>query len=144
MSPGKKNVFGVAPSRSGNRCPETLGIPKISVRFFCTAQKLMPTSLAILRKSRLLSHISTFSSVVASLGRPDLSSSSMLSSTLKFCSSFFHSAIRRRLIPKCFHEVFVNFLGSHSLLTKIFYHRSHFNFLHFASLTHCPYKSNQA
>ena len=62
---------------------------------------------------------------------------------------WFHCAIRRRLIPNCFHEVFVNFLGSHSLPTKIFYHRSHFNFLHFASLTHCPlsilsYKSNQA
>ena len=42
-----------------------------------------------------------------------------LSSSLKFCSPFFHCAIRRRLIPKCFHGVFVNFLGSHYLLTNI-------------------------
>ena len=38
-----------------------------------------------------------------------------LSPPLKFCSPFFHRAIRRRLIPKCFHEVFINFLGRHSL-----------------------------
>ena len=43
----------------------------------CTAQKLMPTSLAMLRRSRLLSHITrvcttlTFSSVAVSLGRSD-------------------------------------------------------------------------
>ena len=72
----------------------------------------MPTSLAILRKSRLLSHItrlctiSTFSSVVASLGRPDLSSSSMLSlPRLISAVHFFHRVIRRRLIPKCFYSL---------------------------------------
>ena len=43
----------------------------------CTAPKLMPTSLAMPRRSRLLSHITrvcttlTFSSAVASLGRSD-------------------------------------------------------------------------
>ena len=67
----------------GTHLPETFDIPKISVKIVCTAPKRMPTSLAILRKSRHLSHItrlwtmSTFSSMVASLGRPDLSSSSM-------------------------------------------------------------------
>ena len=100
----------------------------ISVRIICTAPKFMPTSLAIIRKSRLLSHIirlctiSTFSSVVAALGRPGLSSSSMLSlPRLNSAAHFFHRVIRRRLILKCFHEVFVYFLRSHSLLTKILY-----------------------
>ena len=36
---------------------ETLDITKISVRIDCTAPDLMSTLLAILRKSRLLSHI---------------------------------------------------------------------------------------
>ena len=81
--------------------------------------------------------------------RPCIILNALSPTRLNSAAHFFHCAIRRRIIPKCFHEVFVNFLGSHSLLTKIFYHRSHFNFLHFASLTHCPlsilsYKSNQA
>ena len=102
----------------------------------------MPTSPAVLRKSCLLPHItrlctiSTFSSVVASLGRIDLSSSSMLSLPCLNSEPIFSPCYKETLIPKCFHEVFVNFLGSHSLLTKIFYHHSHFNFLHFSSLMH--------
>ena len=109
----------------GTHLAETLDIPKISVRIVCTAPKLMPTSLAILRKSHLLSHISrlctisTYSSVVASLGRSDLSSSSIFFlPRLNSAAHFYSPCYRRRLIPKCFHEVFVNFLGSHSLLTK--------------------------
>ena len=62
-------------------------MPKMLVRINCTAPKLMPTSLALLRRSCLLhvSHITrmcatlTFSSAVASLGRPDRPSSSLLS-----------------------------------------------------------------
>ena len=57
------------------------------VRIDCTARKLMPTSLALIRRSRLLSHITrvcttlTFSSAMASLGRPDGPSSQ----TFSFC-----------------------------------------------------------
>ena len=40
----------------GTHLAETLNIPKMSVRIVCTALKRMLTSLAILRKSRLLSH----------------------------------------------------------------------------------------
>ena len=60
----------------------------MSVRIDCTAPKLMPTSLAMLRRSRLLSHITrvcknlTFSSAVASFERPHHSSSSTLSPPL--------------------------------------------------------------
>ena len=54
-------------------------------RIDCTAPKLVPTLLAMLPRSHFLSHITrvcttlTFSSVVASLGRPDSPSSSTLS-----------------------------------------------------------------
>ena len=54
---------------------QNFDIPKMSVMINCTASKGTPTSLAMLCKSRLLSHITrgcmtmTFSSVVASLGR---------------------------------------------------------------------------
>ena len=67
---------------------EIFDIPKISVRIDCTAPKVMPTSLAILPRSRLLSHITrvcstlTFSSGVASLGWQDHPSSSTLSLSL--------------------------------------------------------------
>ena len=69
----------------GTHIVKTFDIPKMSVRISCTAPKIMPTSLAMLRRSCLLSHITrvcttlTFSSVVASLGRPNPPSSSTLS-----------------------------------------------------------------
>ena len=62
--------------------------PKMSVRIDYTVPKLIPTSLVMLRRSHLLSHITgvctalTFSSEVASLERPDRPSSSTLSLTL--------------------------------------------------------------
>ena len=62
-----------------------IDIPKMSVRIDCTAPKLMLTSLAMFRRSRLLSHVArvcttlTFALAVASLGRPDRLSSSTLS-----------------------------------------------------------------
>ena len=80
---------------------ETFDIPKMSVRIDCTAPKLMPTSLAMVRRSRLLSHMTevcttlTFSSAVASLGRPDRSSSTLPPPPLKLCWLFFHCAIKR-------------------------------------------------
>ena len=72
----------------GQHLRHHLDISKMLVRFDFTALKVMPTSLAMLQRSRLLSHMArvcttfTFSSVVASLRRPDHPSSSMLSETL--------------------------------------------------------------
>ena len=111
----------------GTHLAETLDIPKMSVRIDWTAPKLMPTSLAISRRFRLLSHMtrlcttSTFSSVVASLGshRPFIIFNALPPPPLlKFSSPFLHCAIRRRLLPKGFHEVFMNFLGRHSFLQR--------------------------
>ena len=55
----------------------------------------------------------------------------------------------RRLIPKGFHEVFMNFLGRHSFLTEVLDNSFDFKFLHFANVSHPPllkvlYISNQA
>ena len=101
---------------------QTFDIPKISVRIDCTAPKLMPTSLAICGRSRLLSHITRvfttliFLSAVASLRRLDHTSSSVLSFPLKLCSPCFQCAIRRRLLPMGFNEVSMIFLERHSFL----------------------------
>ena len=122
---------------------DTFDIPKMSVRIDCTAPKLMPTSLAMLRRSRLLSHINsacttmTFSSVVASLGHLSIILNA-LSPSLKLGCPFFHCAIRRRLLPNGFHEVFMNFFGRHSFLTEVLDNRSDFKFLHFANDSHHP------
>ena len=116
----------------------------------------MPVSLAIHPRSRLLSPLTrvyttmTFSSAVAYLGNPDRPSSSTLS--LPFLNSavhFYHCAIGRRLLPKGFHEEFMNFLGSHSFLTKVLDNCSDFKFLHFANVSNPPllkvlYITNQA
>ena len=102
----------------------TLHIPKMSVRIDWTDPELKPTSQAISRRFRLLSHmtrlctISTVSSVVASFGCLDHSSSSVLS--LQNSETYFFTLLRR-LVPKGFHEIFMNFLGRHSLLTEILY-----------------------
>ena len=74
--------------------------------------------------------------------------SNALSSTLKLCCPGFHCAIRRRLLPKGFHEVFMNFLGRYFFLTEVLDNRSDFKFLHFANVSHPPllkvlYMSNQ-
>ena len=61
-----------------------------------------------------------------------------LSSPLKLGYLFFHCAIRRRLLPKGFHEVFMNFLERHSFLTEILDNCSDFKFLHFANVSHPP------
>ena len=116
------------------------------VRIDCTAPKLMPTSLAMIRRSRLLSHITrvcttlTFSSSVASLGRPDGPSSQTFSFSVFFYCPFIHCAtcIRWSLLPKGVHEVFMNFLGRHSFFTEVLDSRSDFKFLHFANESHPP------
>ena len=113
----------------------------MSVRIDCTAPKHMPTLLTMLCSSRLLSHLTrvcttvTFSSAVAPLVRPDRPSSS---SSFKLCCPFFHCAIRRRLLSKGFHEVFMNFLGRHSFLREVLDKCSDFKFLHFANVSHPP------
>ena len=50
---------------------------------------------------------------------------------------FFLCAIRR-LLPKRFHEVFMNFLGMHSFLTEIIDNRSDFKVLYFPNMSHPP------
>ena len=128
---------------SGTHLAETFDIPKMSVWIDCTAPKLTPTSLPMLYRSRLLSNITrecttlTFPSAVASLGRPDRPSSSTFSPPLKLCCPFFHCAIRR-LLPRSFHKVFMNFLGRHSFLTEVLDNHSDFKFLHFAIVPHLP------
>ena len=116
----------------------------MSVRIDCTVPKLMPTSLDMLRRSHLLSHVTrvctalTLLSTVASLGRPDLQSSSMLSlPLLNSTAKLFHCAIRRRLLPNGFHEVF-NILGRRSFLTEVLDNGSDFKFLHFANVSQPP------
>ena len=78
------------------------------VRTDCIAPKLMPTSLSMLHRSRLLSHITrvcmtlTFSSAMVSLflGRPDCPSSSTLSlHPLRLCCPCFYCAIAN-FIPR--------------------------------------------
>ena len=116
--------------------PKPLTYLRSLVRIDCTASNLIPTSLAMLSRTRLLSNITrvctalTFSSVVASLGRPDRPSFSTPSPHLKLCCPFFHCTIMR-LLPKGFHEVFMNFLGRHSFLTEALDNRSDFKLLHF-------------
>ena len=116
----------------------------MSVRIDCTALKLMPTSLAMLRRSRLLSHITrvcttlTFLSAVASLGWPILHPQHSLSPRLKLCWPFIHCAIRRRLLPKGFKESFMNFLGRHAFLAQELDNRSDFKLFHFANMSHPP------
>ena len=69
--------------------------------------------------------------------------------SLNYAAIFFHCAIRRRLLSKGIYELFINFLGRHSFLTKVLDNRSDFRFLHFANVSHPPllkvlYISNQA
>ena len=130
----------------------------MSVWIDCTALKFMPTSLAMLCRSRLHITITHNQGVhdldicisAGAFGRPDLPSSSTLSlPLLNSADYFFHCAIRRRLLPKGFHEVFMNFLGRHFFLTEVLDKRSDFKFLHFANVSHPPllkglYISNQA
>ena len=112
----------------------------MSVRIYCTAPKLMPTSLAMLRRSRLLSRITRVCTTLkilseeVFLGRLDRPSPTTLS-PFKLCCPFFHFALRRRPLPKGFHEVFINFLGRHSFLTEILDNRSDFKFLQFANVS---------
>ena len=115
-------------------------------RIDCTAPKLMPTSLAMLRRSPLLSHISsmcttlTFLSAVASLGQPDRPSSSTISLPLLNSAAYsFNCAIGRRQDPKGFlHEVLMNFLGRYSILTEVLDNRSDFKCLHYANVSYPP------
>ena len=89
---------------------ETFDIPKISVRIDCTDQKLMPTSLAMLRGTRLLlrnqgvHYLDIFISgdIFGAAGLSIILNA--LSPPLKLCCPFLHCAIRKRLLPKGFHE----------------------------------------
>ena len=80
----------------GTHLAETFDIPKISVKIDCSALKPMPTLLAMLRWSRLLSHITrmcmtcTFTSAVTSFGaaRPSINFNTF-SPPLKLCCLFF-------------------------------------------------------
>ena len=54
----------------------------------------------------------------------------------KFSNPFLYCAIRRRLLPKGSHEVFMNFLGRHSLIIEALYDCFNFSLLHFVSSTH--------
>ena len=80
----------------------------MSVRIDWTASKLMPTLLAISCMLRLLPYmtrlctISTFLSVVASLGRQTVHHHQYSASPPQFSSPFLQCAIRRRLLPKGF------------------------------------------
>ena len=80
--------FLITGHHSLDHLAKTIDIPKMSVRFDCTAPKIMATSLPLLCMSRLLSHIimvcttMTFLSAVASLGQSDHRSPSMLSLSL--------------------------------------------------------------
>ena len=109
---------------------ETFDIPKIFVNIDCIAAKLMPTSLAKLHRSRFLSHITKVCTTLifssASLGRPYNPSSTMLS--LALCCPIFFCATSRRLLPKGFHDVFMNVLGRYSFLTEVLNNRSDLSF----------------
>ena len=101
----------------------------------------MPTSLAMLRRSRLLSHITR---VCTTLERKTVHHPQRSTPPLKLCCPFFHCAISRRL-----HDVLMNFLGRHSFLTEILGNPSDFKFLHVANVSHPPllkvlYISNHA
>ena len=81
--------------------------------FIVLPQNLCRLRLAMLRRSRLLSHITrvcttlTFSSAVAYFGRPDRPSSSTFSlPLLNSAAHFFHCTIRWRLLPKGFQIFF--------------------------------------
>ena len=121
----------------GTHLAATFDIPRMSIRIYFTAPKLMPTSLAMLHRSRLISHITrvcttlTISSAVASLGRQNRHYPQCSLSRTKPCCPFLHCAIRR-LLHKGYHDVFMNFLGRHSFITEVLDNRSDFKFLHFA------------
>ena len=140
-----RSFFGHQSTFSAPILPRPWAYPRYPLKLFALPQNLCPlrwryTSQVLppVTHNQVLNGLYIFiSDGIFGAVRPFIILNA-LSPTLKFCSPLFHRAIRRKLIPKCFHEVFVNFLGSHFLLTKIFYHRSYFNFLHFASLTHYP------
>ena len=77
----------------------------------------------------------TFSLAVASLERPDRQSPHLLNSA----AHFFHcTTYTRRILPNCFHKVFMNYLGRHSVLTEVLDNRSDFKLLHFEIVLHPP------
>ena len=50
--------------------------------------------------------------------RPSIILNALSSPHERCCPFFFHCAIRRGLLPKGFHKIFMNFLGRHSFLTE--------------------------
>ena len=91
----KLSPFLIIGQHSRTHLAETFDIPKMLVRIDCTPPKVMHTSLAMHCRSHLLSHITRvcttlkFTSVVASLGRPDRQSSSTHSLSLLNSSAHF-------------------------------------------------------
>ena len=119
----------------------------MSVRIDSTVPKLMPTTLPMLLRSPI-----THNQDVHDLQHFHQRWLDRLSfSTLPLVNSaahFFYCAIRKRLLPKGFHEAFI-FLRRHSFLTEVLDNRSDLKFLHFANVSHPPllkvlYISNQA
>ena len=113
---------------------ETFDIPKMSVRIDCSAPKL-PGCTTLIFSSKVLS----LSVILNALFLPLLNSA----------AHFFHCAIRKKLLLKDAHEVFTNFLGSHSFLTKVLGNSSDLKFIHIANVLHLPllkviYTSKQA
>ena len=119
----------------------------MSVSVDCTAPKHIPTSLAMLRRSRLLSHITrvctifTFLSVVAYWCSQTVHILNALSSPLKLCCPFFSLCYKKETpsqgFPWSLHEfpwgAFLSYRSTWSLDN-----RSNYKFLHFANVSHPP------
>ena len=86
---------------------QNLDIPDMSVRIYCTGPLFMPTSLAMIRRSRLLSHITRVCKTNNIFISGGISGAAIILNTLspplKLCCPFFHCAIRR-LLPEGFHH----------------------------------------
>ena len=84
--------FLITSQHSSTHLAKTFDISKMSVRIDCTTQKLMPTSLAMLHRSCLLSHITrvcttlTFSSAMG-VDRPSIILNALFP-PLKLCCPF--------------------------------------------------------
>ena len=119
----------------GTHLAETLDIPKMSVRLDWTAPKtyahftgyIWQVSPSVTR-DQTVPNLNVF--IYGSLfrvPRPFIIFNALLPPP-KFSSPFLQCAIRRGLLLKGFHEVFMSFLQRHSLLTEVHYDCSTFNY----------------
>ena len=126
---------------------ETFDIPKMSVRIDCYVHFANYTSQVSppITHNQGVHDLDIFiSGGIFGAARPSI----IFNATPTLLNSAAHF-VRRRLLPKGFHEVFMNFLGRHCFLTEVLDNRSDFKFLHFANVSHPPllkvfYISNQA